>query len=484
MLSRNVKVGALSAAAVCSENEASSGAGMNAPKKEATMSAGPRFDGVRRKRAVIFLSVCMALTAGVVSVSKSGSTSEDVYLNAGSGPIPPVYFGMHIHGAAANGAWPEIPFGAWRLSDAYVVWPDLEPQKGQWRFERLDKYVTSAEEHGVEVLLPLAHSPGWASARPEEPSAYRQPGWAAEPRNLVDWRAYVRQVARRYKGRVRYYEIWNEPNTKTLYSGGIQNLVDLTRVAREEIKAVDPSIVVISPSFVEKDGLKKLDQFLAKGGGRYVDVIGYHFYVIAEKPEGMLPVIARVRQIMEKHGVGAKPLWNTETGWLIANNHGTIDPTQVGFPRDTPVLTPEQATAYVARALILSWAAGVNRLYWYAWDNRAMGLVEEGGKTPKPAALAYRQIYRWLRGGTINSCRGSRAGIWTCQLTRYSGDRVWLVWTTAKAGRWTPPPDWRAVEWQGLDGRPMRIDAAEESVSIGPSPVLIRPTTLRRVSLP
>lgn len=447
------------------------------------MSISPRFERARRRPAVLFLSVCMALTGGVIWVSKSGFTAEDVYLNAGSGPIPPAYFGMHIHEAAANGAWPPIPFGAWRLSDAYVAWPDLEPQKGQWRFDRLDKHVASAEEHGVEVLLPLAHSPRWASARPEEPSAYRQPGWAAEPRNLADWRAYVRQVARRYKGRVRYYEIWNEPNTKTLYSGRIESLVALTRAAREELKDVDPGIVVISPSFVEKDGLKKLDDFLAKGGGRYVDVIGYHFYVISEKPEKMLSFIIRVRQIMEKRGVGAKPLWNTETGWLISNNRGSVDPTQVGFPRDTPVLTPEQASAYVARALILSWSAGVNRLYWYAWDNKAMGLSEEAGNTLKPAALAYRQIYHWLRGGTINSCRGSDAGIWTCQLTRHGGDRAWLVWATAEGGRWSPPPDWQAVEWEGLDGQLTKIAGAEKSFPIGPNPVLVRSTALRRISL-
>src|SRR2546429_9256249 len=31
--------------------------------------------------------------------------------------------------------WPRVSFGSWRLWDAYVVWPNVEPQKGQWDFE-------------------------------------------------------------------------------------------------------------------------------------------------------------------------------------------------------------------------------------------------------------------------------------------------------------------------------------------------------------
>jgi glycosyltransferase involved in cell wall biosynthesis len=90
---------------------------------------------------------------------------------------------MHIYhmlrGAAQPTPWPLIPFGTWRLWDAYVAWPWVEPEKGKWDFANLDKYLSQAEQNRVDVLLPLGLSPTWASARPTEKSGY-SPGYAAE----------------------------------------------------------------------------------------------------------------------------------------------------------------------------------------------------------------------------------------------------------------------------------------------------------------
>ena len=81
---------------------------------------------------------------------------------------------MHIHGMVVPRPglkeptpWPSVPFGAWRLWDAYVGWPQLEPKQGTWNFSTLDKYVALAEAHNVEILLPLGLTPEWASARPQ-----------------------------------------------------------------------------------------------------------------------------------------------------------------------------------------------------------------------------------------------------------------------------------------------------------------------------
>src|SRR6185295_19387862 len=111
-----------------------------------------------------------------LSMFVAGSAcSKSAALVSSSKPISRQYFGMHIHESVYAGLWPAMPFGAWRLSDTHVAWPDLEPSRDQWSFERLDRYIQLAQRNGVEVLLPLAHSPTWASARPKEPSAYGQP---------------------------------------------------------------------------------------------------------------------------------------------------------------------------------------------------------------------------------------------------------------------------------------------------------------------
>jgi hypothetical protein len=234
-----------------------------------------------------------------------------------------------------------MPVPEWRLWDAGVNWPDLEPNKGQWQFDRLDRYVSLAQQHGTGLLLPLGGSPNWASARPQVASNY-SPGFTAEPAVLDDWRTYVTTVATRYKGRIQAYEIWNEPNLKDFWSGTINQMVTLTKEASAIIHSADPHAIVVSPSATADFGLQWFSEFLQAGGGRFVDVIGYHLYV-GNAPENLLPLIQRVRQVMADNNLGSIPLWNTESGWL---NPARFD-------------SDEVAAGFLARAYILAWTRGI-----------------------------------------------------------------------------------------------------------------------------
>src|ERR1700733_14335677 len=220
-----------------------------------------------------------------------------------SRPIPLDYFGMHIHltvtasGMDPGRPWPSVLIPEWRLWDAGTPWPNIEPRKGGWHFNELDVYLNLAAEHKTQVLLPLGLSPAWASARPGEPSI-SGPGIAAEPRDLEDWRTFVRVIVTHCKGRVAAYEIWNEPNLKSYWTGDVDKLVLLTREASKIIRSIDPQAIIVSPSITGSYGTKWFAEFLSKGGGEDVDVIGYHFYVNPAPPEAMVPVMQEVKKIM------------------------------------------------------------------------------------------------------------------------------------------------------------------------------------------
>jgi hypothetical protein len=97
-------------------------------------------------------------------------------------------------------------------------------------------------------------------------------------------------------------------------------MVELSREAYKILKSIDPSVIDISPSATSRDrGVAWLDEYLANGGGNYIDVVGFHFYTAPRPPELMLDFINKVKKTMLRHNVGGKPLWNTESGWLIAN---------------------------------------------------------------------------------------------------------------------------------------------------------------------
>lgn len=375
------------------------------------------------------------------------------------GVIPDSYFGLHIHHLAypVPTPWPNMPVPQWRLWDADVTWPDLEPSKGQWRFEKLDAYVSLAQQHGTGILLPLGGSPRWASARPSVPSNY-YPGFTAEPLDIEDWRTFVRTVASRYKGRIQAYEIWNEPNLREFWTGTTDQMLTLTKEASQIIHSVDSNAIVVSPAATADYGIPWVVEFVKKGGGQYVDVIGFHFYVNPHTllPEDMVPMIQRVRRVMADNGLANKPLWNTETGWL--------EPAR--FDSD------ELAAGFLARAYILCWAAGVQRFYWYAWDNRSLAIVtyKEDAHAVTPAGDAYKVMEQWLVGARIDGCTESADHSWTCQLNR-SGKKEWIVWNSQASRKFDVPGAWRVESATPLLHDRRSLNGA--SIEIGPAPTLL-----------
>ena len=400
------------------------------------------------------------LIVTMLMIACAGEQSSAVVLQPPATTIPDTYFGLHIHHLDRPNPtpWPAMRVPAWRLWDADVTWPDLEPARGQWHFERLDRYVSLAQQNHTAILLALGGSPNWASARPQQPSPY-QPGFTAEPANIEDWRTFVRTVVTRYKGRIEAYEIWNEPNLKDFWSGTTDQMVTLTKEASQIIRAVDPAAIIVSPSATAEYGIPWLGEFLTKGGGQYVDVIGFHFYVDPHtlSPEDMLPVIRRVQELLGAHGLTSKPIWNTETGWLQPAKFDSDD----------------VAAAFLARAFILSWAAGVQRFYWYAWDNRSLAIVtyKEVERKTTPAGSAYKVMEDWLIGAKMDSCTDNADHTWTCQLSR-SGQKEWIVWNSQGTARFTIPAFWRAeTETPLLQGsQPLK----SSSIDVGPVPVLVR----------
>jgi hypothetical protein len=364
---------------------------------------------------------------------------------------------MHIHRAATTTPWPTVPIGEWRLWDAYVTWPYLEPHKGQFRFDTLDTYVSLARQHNTGLLLPLGLSPSWASARPSEPSVY-QLGSAAEPRDIEDWRAFVRRVATRYKGQIGAYEIWNEPNLPLFCSASVDQMLVLTREASQIIHEVDPHAIVVSPSATESKGLSWLSEFISKGGGQYVDVIGYHLYVNPQPPEAMVPLVQQIRQILASNGQASKPIWNTEANWFS--------------PKPFP--SEELAAAYLARSYILDWAAGVQRFYWYAWDNRGVQVLTTGedNRTLKPAGRAYGIVYQWLVGARMDTCNQDTNHTFVCQLNR-DGTSEWIVWNPDGTRTFAVPQSWHIESIAPLLSEPHALTGAVSSV--GQVPMLLRP---------
>jgi hypothetical protein len=370
-------------------------------------------------------------------------------------PIPAPYFGMHIHHAASGTPWPPVEFGSWRLWDSGVAWPQLEPQLGKWDFTLLDRYVQLAAQHHVEIVLTLGLTPAWASARPQEPSAYSR-GNAAEPRSLADWEDYVRVVATRYKGAIHSYEIWNEPNITGSFSGSPEEMVQLSRTAYEVMKTADAGITVLSPSATADSGVAWLKEFLARGGCKYSDVIGYHFYVTPDPPEAMIPLIQKVKKVLHSRGCENKPLWNTESGWAKPKH----------FSSDA------EAAGYLMRTYVVNWLMGVERCYWYAWDNHnwsTLDLTTHEGNQMTEVGAAYGVIRQWMLGAVLQSCSSQPPGVWTCSFEQ-GAVKSWIVWAESGTAQYDVPKSWgvtQILNWTG------DVHAPSGSLTVNSTPRLL-----------
>lgn len=424
------------------------------------------FKPVRPKPLWISGILLICLVAGTVSLRLFGESPGDFILNAPTDPVPAQFFGLHIHRAFSKTPWPSVPFGSWRLWDARVHWPQVEIGRNRWDWDILDREVELAEKHHVDLLMTFGFTPDWAGSGPVEQLPGRFPGGrrrevVRDVADLEDWRNYIRTQAMRYKGRILYYEIWNEPNLPgNRIIGTPERMLTLAKEAYVTLKQVDPNIKVISPSPVNPNGIEWLDRYLELGGGQYADIIGYHFYV-RTRPEAMLKLILPVKEVMRKHGMGDKPLWNTESGWIRSPLTDQIDPVQ-------------QAPGWTARAYILNWAAGVQRFYWYAWDDDggdSIPFTDEDEASATISAHAFAEVQKWLIGSRMESCARDSNSTWVCKLTRESHRSAWILWNEDHHAKFDAPKAWNIQTCTKLTGE--RASCGGNQLDIGELPVMV-----------
>ncbi len=292
---------------------------------------------------------------------------------AGEALIPATLFGMHTMGVV----YPlPIPFGAQAKSTG-TAWPYLEPERGAFDWRNEDAAVAAAAAN--HVAPPFYSSdgiPSWATTDPMTCKSHFTGGallCSAMMNDIGDWDEFISAFVRRYKGKM-IYELWNEPNTNN-FTGPVRDMVEIANHEHGIIRRHDPGAIIIAPSA----DARYLDRFFAAGGTRDVDIVPYHEY--NSTPEDIIGTISLVSAVMARRGLSNKPLWDTEGGWAPV-------PYATGKVDDYP--------GYVARRYLIEWSFGVDRFYWYAWNNERFGTLSRAGNRANAAGIAYRETFKWM----------------------------------------------------------------------------------------
>ncbi|MGE5138738.1 MAG: cellulase family glycosylhydrolase [Rudaea sp.] len=218
-------------------------------------------------------------------------------------------------------------------------WEDIEkPGKGQFwdakynhsTWDKYDRIVEIAGEYGIQVVARLDHPPNWT----RHDGAAR--GNFAPPDNYQDYGDFVSALVSRYKGKVKYYQLWNEPNICCEWGNQPVNAADYTRLLKigyAAVKKADPNAVVISAGLAPTKEMTARDlsdtvflqQMYDAGARGSFDVLGVQDYGLFTGPGDRRLEWDRmnfsrplmIRGIMVKNGDADKPIWAMEVGWNV-----------------------------------------------------------------------------------------------------------------------------------------------------------------------
>ena len=205
---------------------------------------------------------------------------------------------MHFSWHRSSVAWTSIEIRMWGY-DYY--WKDA------------DELVNQSMKYGIKILWTIAFTPWWCSSKPNA-SIYDEDYYTYPPKDMNAWYDFVKNIAIRYKGKITAWEIWNEEDLSYFWKGSVEQYVDLIKYAYMALKEVDENnIVVMGGLALANPGEGEynphfLEEFLALGGGKYVDVYAFHVYgnTLMQRYEYMKNTLQKFNE--------SKPLWVTEFG--------------------------------------------------------------------------------------------------------------------------------------------------------------------------
>lgn len=392
-----------------------------------------------------------------------------------------------------------------RLWDSGDVWCAHERAgKGQFDFAATEEKVANFLADGFEVLAVLAYSPTWASRHPEI-GYYCGAGAPFPPRNIEDWRDYCREYMTRFKGRIRYFEVWNEPNTgntvnleRGFFRGTVADYVTLLKVAYETARSVDPGIRIVGGSGTG-DFLSWTEAILAAGAGPYMDVLSFHAYSTPHSPENanLEGRLKAMKRIMAKHGVAELPLWNTEVGYWQDRRPGARPATEAEIIAKAPKglapnwqaswpyrpITEDDAAAFAVRHYYLNVAAGVEKLFWYSSISSGQPLLCEDGSLRLicfAVANAAHQL-DGLRYRTRVDLGISKLHVHLWGKRGTPQEATAVIWHAGRGEKGVVLPAGTPRDAIDIWGNPIELPVEKEGVlvSAGRDPIIIRGSTER-----
>jgi hypothetical protein len=194
------------------------------------------------------------------------------------------------------------------VAPALVFYDPLQPPD----FTGLDEVVALANADHLQVVGDLTTIPWWISAcaTPRDISQMTLCGTD----DLADYRAEITEIVRRAGPAIHDWEIWNEPDLGSFFSGTPLQYAWMLRTAHDAIKAIDPQANVLLGGISGLSGQSWLAHVLAAAGpdaAHAFDIANIHE---RDRLDLLAGDVAAWRWFLAGNGFSG-PLWITEHGY-------------------------------------------------------------------------------------------------------------------------------------------------------------------------
>jgi hypothetical protein len=283
------------------------------------------------------------LTAAAVVAPSRAAHAQPYGINAHV-PSPEVLDPI----AGAGIGWVRIDF----------LWSWAEPQQGVFDWGRYDTLVDQALSRGLRIYADIGSTPAWAT----DGAAGTGP-----PRSATDWYDFCYRAASRYRGRIEYWGMWNEPNLARFWTGSrSQYVAVILAYGSQAVHAADPHARVCGPELAHlqsADWDSWLEDVL-KQGGAYLDVVTHHVYPDGADAGSVVRALTEgsqypweppsVRHVLDDTGWLGRPFWLTETGYEAAFGDANGEALQASFVNNLLLflLSPYRTVTWVDKVFI------------------------------------------------------------------------------------------------------------------------------------
>ncbi|HEX7899486.1 MAG TPA: hypothetical protein VF950_17090 [Planctomycetota bacterium] len=236
-----------------------------------------------------------------------------------------------------------------------------------------DRVLAISEKNGYRMCGILAWSPKGAK-------------FSFPVKHIPEWEAWITELLTKTKGRVKYWEVWNEPPNFS-ESKDPKDYAKIVVSAYAAAKKVDPALQIGLAA--QSVNLNFLAQALDAGAAGHFDYVTVHPYevmdMVAHGWEAQyMSIVPTIRKLLADKSPTKKdvPIIITECGTTVDKNG-----------------TQERQADQLVKVFTLSLAQGVKRIHWFEGidgDSGPFGLIA-GGNEKAPKRLSFTAMTQMVK---------------------------------------------------------------------------------------